>query len=86
VERVAYLSQILSRSGVITIVALISPFRTSRDYARKLVGDFVEVWVKSSLETCKKRDPKGLMRKSKWERSPILQESVKIMKFRLTRK
>jgi adenylylsulfate kinase len=60
VERVAYLSHILSRSGIITIVALISPFRTSRDYARKLIGDFVEVWIKCSLETCKKRDPKGL--------------------------
>jgi adenylyl-sulfate kinase len=63
VERVAYLSHILSRSGIITIVALISPFRTSRDYARKLIGDFVEVWVKCSLETCKKRDPKGLYAK-----------------------
>jgi adenylylsulfate kinase len=65
VERVAYLSHILSRSGIITIVALISPFRTSRDYARKLIGDFVEVWVKCSLETCKKRDPKGLYAKVK---------------------
>ena len=63
VERVAYLSHILSRSGIITIVALISPFRTSRDYARKLIVDFVEVWVKCSLETCKKRDPKGLYAK-----------------------
>lgn len=63
VERVAYLSHILSRSGIITIVALISPFRTSRDHARKLIGDFVEVWVKCSLETCKKRDPKGLYAK-----------------------
>jgi adenylylsulfate kinase len=63
VERVAYLSHILSRSGIITIVALISPFRTSRDYARKFIGDFVEVWVKCSLETCKKRDPKGLYAK-----------------------
>jgi adenylylsulfate kinase len=62
-ERIAYLSHILSRSGIITIVALISPFRTSRDYARKLIGDFVEVWVKCSLETCKKRDPKGLYAK-----------------------
>jgi adenylylsulfate kinase len=44
-------------------VALISPFRTSRDYARKLIGDFVELWVKCSLETCKKRDPKGLYAK-----------------------
>jgi adenylylsulfate kinase len=60
VERVSYLSHVLSRSGIITIVALISPFRASRDSARKLVGDFVEVWVKCSLETCKKRDPKGL--------------------------
>jgi adenylylsulfate kinase len=63
VERVAYLSHILSRSGIITIVALISPFRTSRDYARKLIGDFVEVWVNCSLETCKKRDLKGLYAK-----------------------
>jgi adenylylsulfate kinase len=65
VERIAYLSHILSRSRIITIVALISPFRTSRNYARKLVGDFVEVWVKCSLETCKKRDPKGLYAKVK---------------------
>jgi adenylylsulfate kinase len=43
IERVAYLSHILSRSGIITIVALISPFRTSRDSARKLLEDFVEV-------------------------------------------
>lgn len=65
VERVANLSHILSRSGIITIVALISPFRNSREYARKIVGDFVEVWVKCSLETCKKRDPKGLYAKVK---------------------
>ena len=63
IERVAYLSHILSRSGIITIVALISPLRTSRDSARKLLGDFVEVWVKCSLETCRKRDPKGLYAK-----------------------
>jgi adenylylsulfate kinase len=65
VERVAYLSRILSGSGIITVVALISPFRTSRDNARKLVGDFIEIWVRCSLETCKKRDPKGLYAKVK---------------------
>jgi adenylylsulfate kinase len=63
VERVAYLSHLLSRSGIITIVALISPFRRSRDNARKIIGDFVEVWVKCSLNTCKERDPKGLYAK-----------------------
>lgn len=59
-KRVAYIGHLLSRNGVITIVALISPFQYIRDYARKLIGRFVEVWVKCSVETCRMRDPKGL--------------------------
>ncbi|MFQ5941741.1 MAG: adenylyl-sulfate kinase, partial [Nitrososphaerales archaeon] len=35
-----------------------------REYARNLIGDFVEVWVKCSLETCIKRDSKGLYKKA----------------------
>lgn len=63
-KRVAYVGRLLSRNGVITIVALISPYRSSREYARNLVGDFVEIWVKCSIETCQKRDPKGLYKKA----------------------
>jgi adenylylsulfate kinase len=63
-KRVSYLSLLLSRNGVITIVALISPFQSSRDYARNLIGRFVEVWVKCSVETCRKRDPKGLYKQA----------------------
>jgi adenylylsulfate kinase len=64
-KRVAYLSHLLSRNGIITIVALISPFRSFRKYARDLIGyKFVEVWVQCSLDTCKRRDPKGLYRKA----------------------
>ena len=61
-RRVSYLAKVLARNGVISIVALISPYRTSRQRARELIGgqDFVEVYVKASLETCEKRDPKGL--------------------------
>jgi adenylylsulfate kinase len=59
-RRVAYISHLLSRNGVITIVALISPFESVRNYARKLIGRYVEVWVNCSLETCRLRDPKGL--------------------------
>ena len=66
VKRVAYLSYLLSKHGVITVVALISPYRSFRQYARNLVGDFVEVWVKCSLETCKRRDPKGLYRSASY--------------------
>lgn len=63
-KRVAYLSFLLSKNGVVVIVALISPFRSFRQYARNLVGTFVEVWVKCSIDTCQKRDPKGLYKKA----------------------
>jgi adenylyl-sulfate kinase len=63
-KRVSYLSHLLSRNGIITIVALISPFRSSRQYARNLVGNFVEVWVQCSLDICRIRDPKGLYQKA----------------------
>ncbi|MGH9877902.1 MAG: adenylyl-sulfate kinase [Nitrososphaerales archaeon] len=64
-KRVVYISKLLSRNGVVTIVALISPFREFRKYARDTIGkNFVEVWVKASAETCRKRDPKGLYKKA----------------------
>ena len=44
-------------------MALISPFRFFRQYARSLTGRFVEVWVNCSIETCCLRDPKGLYRR-----------------------
>jgi adenylylsulfate kinase len=59
-KRVAYLSKVLARNGIIAIASLICPYRSFRDFARQEIGNFVEVYVKCSLETCIKRDPKGL--------------------------
>ena len=64
IKRVAHVSKLLAKHGVAVIVSLVSPYRSVREYARKLVGDFVEVYVKCSLETCIKRDPKGLYKKA----------------------
>lgn len=65
VKRVAYISKLLSRNGVAVIVGLISPYRETRDYARKLIGNgFLEVYVKCRVEVCQKRDPKGLYKKA----------------------
>ena len=64
-RRVVYISKLLSRNGIITIVALISPYRASRQAAREAIGsNFIEVWVNASSETCKRRDPKGLYKKA----------------------
>jgi adenylylsulfate kinase len=66
-RRVVYLSKILSRNGIISIVSLISPYRDFRKYARNetnMNNNFYEVYVKCSLETCIARDPKGLYKKA----------------------
>jgi adenylylsulfate kinase len=60
--RVSFVSKLLSRNGVVSIVALISPYRTSRASAKQMIGPerFLEVYVKASLAVCEMRDPKGL--------------------------
>ncbi|MEM4325614.1 MAG: adenylyl-sulfate kinase [Candidatus Nitrosocaldaceae archaeon] len=63
-RRVVYISKLLARNGIISIVSLISPYRAFRAYAREELKDFVEVYVRCSIDTCIKRDPKGLYRKA----------------------
>ncbi len=64
-RRVIYIAKLLSKNGIITIIPLISPYRETRELARKEIPNFVEVYVKASLDTCIKRDPKGLYQKAK---------------------
>lgn len=64
-QRVAYLCKLLARNGVVAIVSLISPYKESRQRAREQVGNgFIEIWTKCSIETCIKRDVKGLYKKA----------------------
>ena len=58
------MATLLSRNGIIAIVSLISPYKAVRDYARKKIGNFIEVYLKCSMETRIKRDPKGLYAKA----------------------
>ncbi len=63
-RRVVYLSKLLAKNGIITLVSLIAPYRSFREYARREIVDYVEVYVNTPLETCIKRDPKGLYKKA----------------------
>lgn len=65
--RVSFVSKLLSRNGMISIVALIPPYRNSRENAKKMIGPerFFEVYVKASLAVCEMRDPKGLYAKAR---------------------
>jgi len=53
------------KEGAIVVASLISPYRESRAYVRSLCSYFIEVYVKASLETCERRDPKGLYKKAR---------------------
>jgi bifunctional enzyme CysN/CysC len=66
VRRVAEVAHNLYDAGLITIVALVSPFSSDREQAKALFpgGDFAEVWVKTPAEVCAERDPKGLYKKA----------------------
>jgi len=62
IRRIAFVCQLLTRNGVVAIAAAVSPYRDSREYGRKEIGRFVEVFVKCPLEVLIQRDPKGLYR------------------------
>ena len=58
------MAKMLAKNGIITIVSIISPFRETREYARREIESFVEVYLKCPLEVRIKRDPKGLYKKA----------------------
>jgi adenylylsulfate kinase len=65
VRRIAYVAKLLCRNGVAVITAAISPYRATREEARREIGDgFIEVYVNASLEECIRRDVKGLYGKA----------------------
>lgn len=65
VRRAAEIAVLLSRQGVDVIVAAITPSEAMRAVARGIVGEAARfIWVRASLETCARRDPKGLYAKA----------------------
>lgn len=64
IRRIAYVCDLLTRNEVVAIAAAISPYRASREHARKNISQFIEVFVKCPLDVLVERDPKGLYRKA----------------------
>lgn len=67
IRRIGEVARLFTDSGVIVFTSFISPYRADRDAVRALMvdGDFVEVLVDASLETCESRDVKGLYQKAR---------------------
>ena len=64
--RIGFVANLLTRNGVATICCPISPYQETRDQVRKLIGDFVEVYVHATVEEiAEHRDPKGLYKRAR---------------------
>ena len=64
IRRVGFVCRLLTRHGTVAIAAAISPYRAVRDEVRAGIGNFVEVYVQTSLQTCIQRDVKGFYEKA----------------------
>ncbi|MUK41319.1 adenylyl-sulfate kinase [Aliivibrio fischeri] len=67
IRRIGELSKLMADAGLIVLSAFISPHRAERQIVRELLpeGEFLEVFVNTSLDECEKRDPKGLYKKAR---------------------
>ena len=63
VKRIGFLASILERNEVSVVASFISPYAEARNFVRNKCKNFVEVFVKASIEECEKRDVKGLYKK-----------------------
>ncbi len=72
IRRIGEVAKLFTDVGVIVFTAFISPYRADRDSVRALLAprDFVEAYVAASVETCEKRDVKGLYEKARAGKIP----------------
>jgi adenylylsulfate kinase-like enzyme len=57
------MAELLTRNGVVALVAAISPYRQVRAEMRALIRNFVEVYVHAPLDVLEQRDLKGIYRR-----------------------
>ena len=67
IRRIGEVAKLFIDGGIITLTAFISPFKSDRKLVRELFeqGEFLEVFIDSSLEICEDRDPKGMYAKAR---------------------
>ncbi|HWV39664.1 MAG TPA: adenylyl-sulfate kinase [Vulgatibacter sp.] len=64
VRLLGWMAKLLTRNGVIPVVASISPHREVRDEQRRQIGRFFEVMVECPFEILMERDTEGIYRRA----------------------
>jgi bifunctional enzyme CysN/CysC len=62
IRRAAEAARLMVDAGLIVLVSFISPYRSDREAARERFepGEFLEAFVDTPIDECRRRDPKGL--------------------------
>lgn len=64
IKRIGFVCKLLTRNGVVAVGSAISPYREVRDYIRRDINRFVEVYCRCPLDVLVQRDVKGLYKKA----------------------
>jgi len=59
ITRIADICELITNNNVINIASVVSPTKKIRDYARKNIKNFSEIYIKCPQTICEKRDTKG---------------------------
>lgn len=67
IRRIGEVAKLFCEANIIALIAFISPYQEDRDRVRRIVpkGRFLEIFCKTPLEVCEKRDSKGLYKKAR---------------------
>ena len=67
IRRISEISKLFNACGIVSINCFVSPFKASREQAKKIIGEnsFFEIYIDTSLIECEKRDVKGLYKKAR---------------------
>jgi adenylylsulfate kinase len=72
IRRIGEVTKLFADAGLISITSFISPYRKDRDAARAIheknkagAIPFIEIFVNTPIDTCEKRDPKGLYKQAR---------------------
>jgi adenylylsulfate kinase len=67
IRRIGEVAKLFAHNANFTLTAFISPYRADRDKVREIMGpgEFIEILVDATVETCEQRDPKGLYKKAR---------------------
>ena len=67
IRRIGEVAKLFVESGTMTLTTFISPFRAERESVRQLMNkeEYLEIYVKCSIDICEERDVKGLYKKAR---------------------